>query len=247
MGRLDVVGTATAREAEKETTRGEFCALHPPLSSSSPSLLPASSSSALPALPSSPSSSPVDAVSRPLFAASQRRITSAPQRDTLTPRVVALYTEQHLTVREIGRVVGMSGQAVHRRLQKAGITREQGERIVSPCAYCGVEVNRPRSRGFRREAMYCTAEHYYASRGNPAFRPWRQGGRLARAIVSQHYPLSRDEVVHHVDGDQRHNDLSNLAVYASHADHLAAHHGRQIDPVWRGRDAGLSFVGQSEP
>jgi hypothetical protein len=242
----DVVGPATARGNEKVTTRGKFCALPSPLSSSSPSLSPSSSSR--PALlASSPSSSPTDAVSRPRFAASQRRITSPPQRDTVTPRIIALYCEQHLTVREIGRVVGLSGQAVHRRLQRAGITREQGERIVGPCAYCGVEVNRPRSRGFRREAMYCTAEHYYASRGNPAFRPWRQGGRLARAIVSQHYPLSPVEVVHHVDGDQRHNDLANLEVYASHADHLAAHHGRQIEPVWRGASASAPLVRQSEP
>lgn len=151
-----------------------------------------------------------------------------------TQDLVVWYTEQHLTLREIGRVVGMSATAVWKRLKRAGITRTDGERIIQPCAYCGVGVNRQRSKVLRKDRVYCGTEHYYADRENPAYQQWRHGGRLARAVVAQHYPLSRIEVVHHKDGNQRNNNLDNLAVYASQADHLAVHHGRHLEPVWDG-------------
>lgn len=150
-----------------------------------------------------------------------------------TQDLVVLYIEKHLTLREIGQLKGMSATAVMKRLRSAGITREQGERVERHCAYCGITVSQPRSQSHNVRA-YCSNEHYYAARSNPQYVQWRQGGRLARAIVSQHYRLSPIEVVHHKDGNQRHNDLANLEVYATQADHLAMHHGRQVVPVWDG-------------
>ena len=155
------------------------------------------------------------------------------QIDTL--ELVALYTEAHLTLREIGRLKGLSHTAVNKRLHKAGITSRQGERVERTCAYCGVQISRPRSRALSHPKVFCCANHYYADRANPDFQEWRQGSRLARAIVAQHYPLSPVEVVHHIDTNQRNNDLANLEVYSSQADHMAKHHGRAIDPVWKGR------------
>lgn len=151
-----------------------------------------------------------------------------------TQHLVVLYTEKHLTMEEIGRIVGMSRQGVMKRLHAVGVTREDGTRVKRPCAYCGVVVDRPRSQARPRLSAYCSPEHYYASLENPEFQQWRHGGRLARAIVSQHYPLQRDHVVHHIDGNQRNNDLANLQVYASQADHMAVHRGRHVDSVWDG-------------
>ena len=156
-----------------------------------------------------------------------------------TEALIPLYIEAHLTVRAIGALVGMSGQGVSKRLHKAGITRDQGERVARPCSYCGVVLSRPRSRSLGLDKVYCCAGHYYAARANPDFFESRQGSRLARAIVSQHYPLTSDEVVHHKNGDQRHNDLANLVVYASQSDHMAMHHGKRIEPVWDGADTTL--------
>ena len=157
------------------------------------------------------------------------------RKRVLTQDLVVLYTVKHLTMEEIGRLVGMTRQGVMKRLHKAGITRQDGESVMCVCAYCGKETIKLRSYVRGTAQSYCCAEHYYASRENPDYHQWRQGGRLARAIVAQHYLLTRDEVVHHIDGNQRHNDLNNLEVYASQADHLAVHHGRQIEPVWSGR------------
>lgn len=151
-----------------------------------------------------------------------------------TQHLVVLYTEKHLTLREIGRLVGMSATAVMKRLRQAGITREHGERVVTLCAYCAMPFSSPRSRVRTRRHLFCSAEHYYASRSNQSYVEWRHGSRLARAIVSQHFPLQREHVVHHKDSDQRHNDLTNLEVYASQSDHLAKHHGRAVPPIWTG-------------
>lgn len=158
------------------------------------------------------------------------------RKDIDTLEIVKLYTEAHLTVRAIGRLVGMSGAGVNKRLHRAGITSGQGERVERLCAYCGVKISRPRSRALSHPKVFCCANHYYADRANPNFHEWRQGSRLARALVAQHYPLSPVEIVHHLDGNQRHNDLANLAVYATQSDHIAVHHGRKIEPTWRGID-----------
>jgi hypothetical protein len=37
-----------------------------------------------------------------------------------------------------------------------------------------------------------------------------------------------------VDKDNRHNDLSNLWVFASSADHMSFHRGGDAQPIWRG-------------
>ena len=151
-----------------------------------------------------------------------------------TEDLVHRYTEQHLTLREIGTLYGISAQAVMKRLRKVGVTRQDGERITRLCAHCGTIVTRTRSRTLLHTRVFCCAEHYYAHIENPEFQKWRHGGRQARAVVASHYPLTREQVVHHKDFDQRNNAILNLAVYASQADHMAVHRGRQVKPVWDG-------------
>ncbi len=116
-------------------------------------------------------------------------------------------------MRQIAAMVGISHAAVHHRLKAAGITREQGTWIASTCSYCGVAFKRRRSQARHTKGSFCCAEHYYASRESD-YVPWRHGQRLARAIVSQHFDLQPLHVVHHVDKDNRNNDLSNLEVYS---------------------------------
>jgi hypothetical protein len=151
-----------------------------------------------------------------------------------TPDLVAWYTEHRFPLTQIALLANMSRQGVWKRLKAAGVAVTRVGKIDTVCVYCGVAFQRYRAHTRQAFQHYCCAEHYYAARENREFVEWRQGSRLARAIVAQHYPLSPVEVVHHKDGNQRHNDLANLMVYASQADHLAAHHGRTIAPVWDG-------------
>lgn len=150
-----------------------------------------------------------------------------------TAELVRWYTEQHLTLRQIGRLYGVSAQTVMTRLHKAGVSRQDGEHITRPCAYCGAGVTRTRSQG-RRQRIYCGTEHFYADMENPDIRERPNGGQRARAAVATHYPLGREQVVYHKNGDQRDNAISNLAVYASQAELTAMLKGRQVAPVWDG-------------
>lgn len=151
-----------------------------------------------------------------------------------TQQVVGLYTVQHLTCEEIGRIFGTSKVAVWKTLRKAGVQREQGTWIEVPCAWCGAELRRPRSKARKALKQYCNPECYYAALDNPDYRQNRQGQRIARSIVAQYFKLEPDHVVHHVDGDNRNNDRANLMVFANQSDHMAHHRGRKIAPLWCG-------------
>lgn len=152
--------------------------------------------------------------------------------------VVYHYTVNHLTYEEIGKLYGVTRQAVYKVIKKQGITTQQGEHVDCECAYCGKSFTKTRKRWKSTMYHYCSENCYFASRENPAYLPWRQGLRLARAIVGQHFQLQPGHVVHHVDGNNHNNNLSNLWVFASNAEHTAFHHGkRRVDPLWKGEHA----------
>lgn len=46
-----------------------------------------------------------------------------------------------------------------------------------------------------------------------------------RLVMARHIgrPLTRTEVVHHIDGNKQNNDISNLMLFASQALHIAHH------------------------
>ena len=160
------------------------------------------------------------------------------QRKVVSHDLAALYTREHLTLREIGARVGMSGAGVWNRLKQLGVTAQQGEWVRAICALCTSPIRVRRKRWRTNRRVFCSAEHYYASRENPEYFASRNGSRLARAIVSQHFALGPEHVVHHVDSNQAHNDLANLEVYASHADHMRRHHRSPAQPIWRGAHHG---------
>lgn len=117
-------------------------------------------------------------------------------------------------------------------------------RVTICCAFCGEYSQRVASRTRngdhrRKMRMYCSQDHYMAALARSNYVPWRQGGRIARAAVAKHFPLEDAHIVHHKDDNQRHNELSNLAVFASHAEHMAHHRGRPVVPLWDGATAPL--------
>ena len=151
--------------------------------------------------------------------------------DIDTNYLVKLYTVDHLTLREIGKQVKLSAPGVNKRLRKAGITSEQCEHCSVICDFCGKEFDRTRKRAKAVGAKYCSMACYSAGITSPKSHIWRHGQRLARLIVAQHFDLQPNHVVHHIDGDDRNNDRSNLAVYVSQADHTSAHRGGKATPI----------------
>jgi len=153
-----------------------------------------------------------------------------------TEEIVNLYTIKHLTLREISNHYGnITAMGVQKRLKSAGITSKDGEWAKTHCSFCGKPMEIRRKRWFRNKESFCTTECFYANRENPGYHPWRQGQRLARAIVSQWFRLSPGNIIHHVDGNCRNNDLSNLMVFNNHSEHLKHHHGKsKTMPTWDG-------------
>ena len=154
-------------------------------------------------------------------------------------RVADYYVNQHLTMREIGLLEGISGVAVWKILHKQEISAADGERVSLTCPECGKAFTRTRARVRKTRVPRCSVGCYRAARRKPTFVGWRQGMRRARAeVMRAGFPLTSAHVVHHVDGNQRNNDRRNLWVFGSQGDHVKHHHGKRVEPLWRG-DAGL--------
>lgn len=150
--------------------------------------------------------------------------------------MVRLYTEEHLTYRQIGKRFGVSHTWIGQQIRGAGISREQGTWVEYACDHCGERVRKVRSQARGRQWHFCRAECYWAFlEAKGRYNPWRQGQRIARAVVAKYVELQEDWVVHHWDGDNRNNAVQNLGVFASQADHMRHHRGGKVDPVWDGR------------
>lgn len=148
--------------------------------------------------------------------------------------VVRLYTEEHLTMQEIGDRYGVTRVAIHKRLKAAGVKSTQGTWVDLRCDFCGLQARKRRKQWRKRDRHYCKAECYYAARQNASSVVWRHGTRLARAIVAQHFSLEPQHVVHHKDCNEKNNDISNLLVFASYSDHMKHHHRRNVEPLFDG-------------
>lgn len=149
-----------------------------------------------------------------------------------TQDLVVLYTVKHLTMQEIADRIGMSKTAICKRFKKFGVRSNDGEWVRLLCDFCGKETRIRRCQWKKSIHHYCSAPCYYADIENHGYYPWRQGQRLARAIVNQYYRLDTDMVVHHKDGDNRNNDRSNLAVFKNQGEHMAYHRGKKIEPLF---------------
>jgi hypothetical protein len=151
---------------------------------------------------------------------------------------VTLYTVQHLTCAEIGRILGVSRFGIWKALKSAGVNSRDGEWVECVCAQCGGPFNKPRSRWRKQRNHFCTEQCYFDSLANPAYNYSRQGQRVARKVVSLHFDLVPGYVVHHWDSNTENNELKNLAVFESNAQHMSFERGGNDRPIWDGRKRG---------
>lgn len=157
-----------------------------------------------------------------------------------TSDLVDLYTVKHLTLRQIAKLTGMSHTSVMGRLTTAGVATKQGTWVNGHCDFCGAKIRKTRARWRNSQRHFCNSACYYATIENPNFIEWRHGQRLARAIVSQHFKISEDAVVHHKDGNDRNNNLNNLQVLDSQSSHTKFHRtGKLTGLLWDGSTVDL--------
>ena len=150
-----------------------------------------------------------------------------------TPELIRRYTVEHLTMEQIAVMAGISKAAICQRLKKANVRAKSGTWVSFSCDFCGKPDKVTRGHYRKASKHYCTQDCYYASLENPDFNPWRHGQRLARALVSHHFSIPDNAIVHHVDGNDHNNDLSNLRVIDSQANHLKTHRtGKPCGVIW---------------
>ena len=136
-------------------------------------------------------------------------------------------------VTEIANSYNVSRQAIIKLLRKSGVDTSK-HRIQAECKTCGGQLLRNRRKLATTNSLFCCRECYYSFLHRLNFKPSRNGCREAVKIVAQYFCLRPDNVVHHVDGDQSNNELSNLMVFENPKDHLRHHRGFEIKPIWRG-------------
>ncbi len=153
-----------------------------------------------------------------------------------TQDIVDRLVNKHQRVDELAQELGVTRQAIWRRLKREGIDISDRYWFVTDCGFCGKQFRKRRKLFVIGSKSYCSINCYAAVRENPKYNQWRQGQRIARAIVSQHIKLEDDWVIDHRDGNNHNNNLDNLRIYASQSDHMKMHHGRsEVEPVWDGR------------
>jgi hypothetical protein len=168
----------------------------------------------------------------------------APSLSIPTSQLHQWVNVQRLPIRDIEHRSGMCRQSIIKRLKQSGqfVPRKQaggapGVHITVNCYFCQREIRKRTKLARKVMRNFCNEDCYYAQIAMSGYNPWRQGSRIARALVAQRFALDKDHIVHHKDGDQRNNDVSNLAVYASNAEHMAHHRGRTVLPLWDGAQA----------
>ena len=145
-----------------------------------------------------------------------------------------MYITQQLTVREIGKVLSVSGPAVWYALKSMGVKSKQGEWVTTTCAQCGISTSITRSKWRRNTKNYCSENCRVESMGNPAYLQNRHSQREARRIVSKYFDLLPSHIVHHEDSNTENNALDNLRVFKSQAEHMSYERGGKARPIWDG-------------
>jgi hypothetical protein len=141
-----------------------------------------------------------------------------------------MYTRRHLTMAEIGKIHGLTRARISQMCKEYGIKAQQGERVDCTCDTCGKTVSKTRGRWRKHSTHFCSLKCYFADRENSQYRPSRQGQREGRRVMSKHIgrPLTKDEIVHHIDGNCQNNSLKNLILFPSNAAHVRYHHMQRI-------------------
>lgn len=146
------------------------------------------------------------------------------------------YLVEHKTLEEIGKEYGTTRQAVYYFVKKYGLLVKDAENVAFKCDTCGKDSTVTRKRFKRSIKHFCSMECYKGYLRNSEYIQSRTGQRHGREVVEKYYGriLQLGEVVHHVDGDNTNNDISNLIVFKSHSEHLEHHHkARQVNYGYR--------------
>jgi len=155
-----------------------------------------------------------------------------PNRKEVTDeKIIALFVDAHLSLRNVAKLVGLSHGAIRKRLIKRGIVPMEYENVVVECGFCGRELRRQRSKVRAQKDQYCNKECASAKMTKQHGKTWAVN-RLARAVVSQHYKLLPENVVAYKNKNAKDNSLQNLIVFNNEEEYKIYLSTGVPDPIW---------------
>lgn len=156
-------------------------------------------------------------------------------------KIIHAFTVELETIISLSARYGVSRQAIYKILRLNGVdTTKSGTNAwhTVSCHHCGAPVLVRRARLRNKNNLFCGNDcwlQYLNSISSGKLD--RYGMMVGRETVRTLWPgLQPGMVVHHIDGDDKNNNVSNLLVYATQGDHLRAHRGYPADPVWVGAE-----------
>ena len=144
-----------------------------------------------------------------------------------------LYTQEHLTMQQIGNIYKVSRVYICKLIKRYNISVYEGGHVKVNCALCNKEKEIYRGVYRRQKGLfYCSAICYYKHRAiaNNYQGENRTEQRHARKIYEEvsGIKLIDKQTIHHIDGNCNNNDISNLMLFNSNAEHMAYHHKLRI-------------------
>lgn len=137
----------------------------------------------------------------------------------------------HLTREGLIRNVGKGSSLLSKHNGTQWVLLETENSKIVKCKNCGREWPEPKSRIKRGLGKFCSRDCYfeYDVITSTEYRWIRLGnGELMkehRYVMEQYLgrKLHPGEVVHHIDGDKRNNDINNLMLFPNHKEHYRHH------------------------
>lgn len=156
---------------------------------------------------------------------------------TKNDKIYIIIAYQELTpMIQLANKFNVSRQAIYKILKQAGIDTTKHGLPVS-CTTCGRELIRDKFQIRKQKNHFCNEQCYFAflqaGNGFPYIQN-RQGQRIARSLVSKHFDLRDNYIVHHENRNCLDNRLKNLKVFCNQGDHIRHHRGFDVEPLWDG-------------
>jgi hypothetical protein len=154
------------------------------------------------------------------------------------PTIVRLYREELVPIIIIASKYGVTPRSVYKLFKKLDVDTSKATwgSVEVKCAWCEKPLKRKRCEIRKTARTFCNRDCY-----NEWLVPekeyvrWAYGMRLARELIKEKIgEIPEGAVGHHVDNDNTNNRLENLELYASQGDHIRAHRGFHVEPIWRG-------------
>lgn len=149
--------------------------------------------------------------------------------------ILNAYEVEHLSCAEIASFYsGVNRHHIYRFLKERNVDTSN-PRIKTTCSWCETEFTKTRKRYRSSKRHFCTDDcrDFYMMEIGISNKSG-MGGKIAHTVVSQHFKLEDEHVIHHEDRNRLNNTPHNLKVFADAISHVRYHRGVDVEPLWDG-------------